>query len=135
MGVTVMAPPPMVLLPGREPMPLFPALRPPAEASRTTPAPYRPPPPAQPTEPPQARWRVTHLEPQVEVPGLRTMPLSGMPAPAAAPPPTYTTSFATSVALVPAGGTNVTSTPANLMIGPLTYISDFTIVSLDAGIY
>jgi hypothetical protein len=39
------------------------------------------------------------------------------------------------VALVPAGGTNVTSTPANLMIGPITYIQDFTINTLDAGTY
>jgi hypothetical protein len=40
---------------------------------------------------------------------------------------------ATSVGLVPAAGTLVTSTPADLLVGPEAAISDFTIISLDSG--
>jgi hypothetical protein len=40
---------------------------------------------------------------------------------------------ATSVGLVPAGGTVVTSTPANLLAGPEADITNFTIITLDSG--
>lgn len=40
---------------------------------------------------------------------------------------------ATSVGLEPGPGTDVTSTPADLTVGPETLIEDFTIWSLDAG--
>ena len=64
-------------------------------------------------------------------------------SPAQAPPrppkvghpeaPLQTVIQATSVALVPAGGTQVTSTPADLEVGPEATISNFTIVTLDSG--
>jgi hypothetical protein len=67
---------------------------------------------------------------------LVEMAAMAAPVPAVAPAPFYAvTNFATSVALVPTGGTYVTSTPANLLIGPVTYIADFTIHALDAGTY
>jgi hypothetical protein len=79
---------------------------------------------------------MTYAQPVVEVPGRATpMPMVTPPPAPALPPPLYATGFATSVALVPTGGTNVTSTPANLMIGPISYIQDFTINTLDAGTY
>jgi hypothetical protein len=75
-------------------------------------------------------------EPLVSVPGRAAPMPMATPPPVPTPPPVlYATGFAMSVALVPAGGTNVTSTPANLMVGPVTYIADFTIHSLDAGVY
>jgi hypothetical protein len=40
---------------------------------------------------------------------------------------------ATSVGLVPAAGTVVTSIPANLLAGPEATISAFTIITLDSG--
>jgi hypothetical protein len=44
-----------------------------------------------------------------------------------------TPTAATSVGLQPGGGTNVTSTPANLLAGPEAVIDNFTIISLDSG--
>ena len=50
-----------------------------------------------------------------------------------ADPEVTETAPATSVGLVPAAGTLVTSTPANLLAGPEATISNFTIISLDSG--
>jgi hypothetical protein len=132
---TVLAPSPMVIVPGRNPMPLFPPPR--RSLAAPEPAPHLRPVQAAESRPaPPQRWRMAFEEPQVSVPGREApMPLTTTPPPT--PPPIIygPTNFATSVALVPAGGTNVTSTPANLMIGPITYIADFTINSLDAGTF
>jgi len=135
MGVTVLAPPPLVIVPGRsEPMALFPAPGRAVTAPEIVPVVYRPPTPRRP-EPP-LRWRVAYAEPEVEVPGRAApMPMTTAAPPAPSPVVYAATGFATSVALVPAGGTNVTSTAANLMIGPITYIADFTIHALDAGTF
>jgi hypothetical protein len=42
---------------------------------------------------------------------------------------------ALSVGIIATGGTTLTSVPANLLIGPQANITEFTIVSLDAGSY
>jgi hypothetical protein len=87
---------------------------------------YVPPTPSPQVEP---SWRLVFTA-RVE------MARKAAPAPKApAPPPYVPTNFATYVGLIPSGGTFVTSTPANLLIGPVTYIADFTIHALDAGTY
>jgi hypothetical protein len=69
--------------------------------------------------PPGARWKVTYE--------------------ATASPPTFSsaglTGAATSVGLQPGTGTNITSTPANLLAGPQADISNFSIIQLDAGTF
>lgn len=45
------------------------------------------------------------------------------------------TGFATSVGIQTAGGTVITSTPADLTMGPESNITNFTIVTLDSGSY
>lgn len=62
----------------------------------------------------------------------------GQPAPApryAAPTPFLFGEGAVSVGVIATGGTALTMTPANLLIGPVANIADFTITMLDAGSY
>jgi hypothetical protein len=42
---------------------------------------------------------------------------------------------ASSVGIIATGGTNLTMTPADLSVTPRTDISDFRLVTLDAGSY
>jgi hypothetical protein len=49
--------------------------------------------------------------------------------------PRVVTGPATSVGIQGTGGTVVQATPADLLVGPVAEISNFVIVSLDAGVY
>lgn len=133
MNAIVRAPRGSVLIPGLGAVPLALSRRPLAPVARHEVPAYRPPPVPAVAAP--AAARVTVSPATVAVPGRAPMPLAGA-EPRAAPPVVAQQGLATTVGIQTGPGTTLTSTPADLTVTqPQTDITNFTIVSLDAGSY
>jgi len=102
-----------VILPDGTPAPLRAAPAPPEPFPAVI---YRPPPEAAPA-PPEPRWRVVSAPLEAEV----------------APLTIGVGYYATSVGVIGGGGTTLTATPADLTSAAVVDITDFTIITLDAG--
>jgi hypothetical protein len=68
-------------------------------------------------------------------PGRTRMVVLGPRPQILAPTPHGVAGAASSVGIIATGGTNLTMTPADLSVTPRTDISDFRLVTLDAGSY
>jgi hypothetical protein len=143
MKASIIANPGTVMVPGRAPIVLAPPpVRPAPPVARFV---YDNPPPVRAVRP---ETNIIASTSTVDIPGREPMvlerPVLELPWPrmelAVAPAPTVVVAPpaglpALSVGIVGAPNTTVSNTPANLWINPLTNITDFIVVDLDAGVY